>query len=313
LGARGPAAHERLASRGRPSARFRARCQTVVESGGVHLHLHLSPLQVRFERLRSAGATFSNLHLFPAESVQPHVDGAPPQPYPPGLTLSSCGGKLSREEVAARRGALAKALQLPLSRLRFLRQVHGTSVIQVATPGRDQNGWAEADGGLDPEGDAMVTNAPNVVLCVLMADCAGVLLYDPVQQAVGAAHSGWRGTQANVVRHTLHKMQECYGTDPTKVHAWISPCASGKAYEVGEEVATLFGMEPGVVTPRADGEEKFWLDIPLKLRRQLEMAGLQPQNIWSSPRCTITGTNFHSHRRDGESAGRGAAFIALAG
>ena len=40
--------------------------------------------------------------------------------------------------------------------------------------------------------DALITNVPNLPLTVFSADCGTVLLYDPVHQAIGAVHAGWR-------------------------------------------------------------------------------------------------------------------------
>ena len=78
-------------------------------------------------------------------------------------------------------------------------------------------------------------------------------------------------------------MQDTYGTQPCDLHAWISPCASAEKYEVGEDVASLFDMEPQVVTPKPrvpGAEAKFCLDIPLKLKRQLIGIGVNGENIW---------------------------------
>lgn len=47
--------------------------------------------------------------------------------------------------------------------------------------------------------DALITNEAALPLTVFSADCGTVLLYDPVRQAVGAAHAGWRGCAAGIV------------------------------------------------------------------------------------------------------------------
>ena len=40
----------------------------------------------------------------------------------------------------------------------------------------------------------MITNLPGVALTILVADCAPVVLFDPVRQAIGVAHCGRGGT-----------------------------------------------------------------------------------------------------------------------
>ena len=154
-------------------------------AGGVgcrDVYLQLSPLQVRFDGLRNAGATQSNLHLFPRDE-KVELTGQETLVYPAGLTLSACGGKLSSQQVARRRAVLAHALQLEPPQLHFLRQVHGTKVVTVQQQHRDGVRASRlAEDPRDPEADALVTAQPNTALCVLMADCAGVLLYDPKLQ-----------------------------------------------------------------------------------------------------------------------------------
>ena len=54
--------------------------------------------------------------------------------------------------------------------------------------------------------DALITNVPGLPLTVFSADCGTVLLYDPVRQAVGAAHAGWRGCAAGIVEKTVQAL-----------------------------------------------------------------------------------------------------------
>ncbi len=54
--------------------------------------------------------------------------------------------------------------------------------------------------------DALITNVPGLPLTVFSADCGTVLLYDPVHQAIGAVHAGWRGCAAGIVEKTVAAM-----------------------------------------------------------------------------------------------------------
>ena len=58
-----------------------------------------------------------------------------------------------------------------------------------ALAGRGHDGNADAAAAF-PATDAMITNLPGVALTILVADCAPVVLYDPVRRAAGVAHSG---------------------------------------------------------------------------------------------------------------------------
>src|ERR1043166_254100 len=84
-----------------------------------------------------------------------------------------------REAVTANRARLLAAATLDPHRLAPAGQVHGTRVVAVSAPGHH------------PECDALVTNAPGVVLAVTTADCMALLYRAP--GVVAAAHSGWGG------------------------------------------------------------------------------------------------------------------------
>src|SRR6266540_1129856 len=63
-----------------------------------------------------------------------------------------------------------------------------------------------------PQADIVVTDDPDVAIAVRVADCAPVLLHDPVNHAVGAAHAGWRGTAAGAAAAAVRAMQRTFGS-----------------------------------------------------------------------------------------------------
>lgn len=206
--------------------------------------------------------------------------------------------------------ALAMELQMDVRCIHSVKQVHGSDIHTIGPA-------TTADTSM-LAGDALITNNPGVVLCVRIADCAGVLLWDAVHHAVAAIHSGWRGTQLNIVGACVDKMHETYGSDPAHLRAFISPCASGARYEVGYDVARHF---PGHVVripsdsstdAALDASTTKWLfDNRAALTEQLLAAGVPPSHITSDTSCTIADQRFHSYRRDGSAAGRCVAFIGL--
>src|SRR4051812_41922166 len=88
-------------------------------------------------------------------------------------------------DVAANRSRVARELGVPEERLVWMNQVHGTGVAVVDGP----------QAGAVPGTDALVTSAPGLVLCALVADCVPVLLADPVAGVVAAVHAGREGVR----------------------------------------------------------------------------------------------------------------------
>ena len=61
-----------------------------------------------------------------------------------------------------------------------------------------------------PDTDGTITNRKNVLLTTVHADCLAVFCYDPVKEAIGLCHAGWRGTCAGIAMEMVEKMEEEY-------------------------------------------------------------------------------------------------------
>ncbi|WP_308212526.1 peptidoglycan editing factor PgeF [Actinomadura madurae] len=198
--------------------------------------------------------------------------------------------------VSANRRRAAAALGADPERTVFMRQVHGADVAHATSP------------DLPGEADAVVTTVPGLALAVLVADCAPVLLADPVAGVVGAAHSGRPGTAAGVVPALVKAMRE-RGAEPARMTAAIGPAACGRCYEVPaamrDEVAAAV---PAAYATTARGTPG--LDIRAGVAEQLAAAGVG--RVETDPRCTIEDPGLFSYRREGRT-GRFAGYVWLKG
>jgi YfiH family protein len=157
------------------------------------------------------------------------------------------------------------------------------------------------EAGCVGEGDALITRTRGVAVSVRTADCFPILLADPETRAVAAIHAGWRGTAAAVVRSSLDRMRNDFGTDPRNVFAAIGPGIGACCYKIGIEVARQFGMQ-----------DAGHLDLAVENSNQLIAAGLQPDRIERVGGCTFCQpTKFFSWRRDHDRAGRMISFIRI--
>ncbi len=123
--------------------------------------------------------------------------------------------------IAENRARVVDAV-LPGAALCGLYQVHSASVVRVLTAFPD---------GERPQGDAMVTERPNILLGILTADCAPVLLADREAGVVGAAHAGWKGALAGVTDATIAQMEKI-GARADRIAAAVGPCIARASYEV---------------------------------------------------------------------------------
>jgi polyphenol oxidase len=129
---------------------------------------------------------------------------------------------VDREEALARLQPTHDALitELGFSRPSLAEQVHGHGVAIVSTP------------GFSAGADALVTATPGLTLGIYVADCAAIYVVDPVRRAIGLAHSGRKGTEANILGHTVALMHEHFGADPADLVVAVSPCIRPPNYEV---------------------------------------------------------------------------------
>jgi YfiH family protein len=197
--------------------------------------------------------------------------------------------------------AVAASLAVPPERLLLVSQVHG---IAVAVVRRGENLW------LRPEADIIVSDHPEVAIGIRVADCAPLLLHDPVSRAVGAAHAGWRGTAADAAGAAVRAMHAAFGSRPGDLRAAIGPCLGACCGEIGPDVVEAFrsggaGASSIAAWFAPGAGDRSFLDLERANRDQLIAAGLAPGAVFSSGLCTKTHRDrLHSYRGDGAGAGR---------
>jgi YfiH family protein len=180
-----------------------------------------------------------------------------------GLNCGTGSSDLS-DAVAINRARVAQAMDLPLSHLVTVNQVHSADVVMLTAP-------------LDPRprADALVTATPGLGLAVLTADCQPVLFSDPQAGVIGAAHAGWRGSRDGVLEATLNAM-EALGANRAAITAVIGPTISQAAYEVGPEFLDGFLQDdPDSQRFFASGTgDRMLFDLPGYSQQRLRQAGI---------------------------------------
>ncbi|MES2460608.1 MAG: peptidoglycan editing factor PgeF [Armatimonadota bacterium] len=210
------------------------------------------------------------------------------------------------ERVRENRGRVATAAGLTLSRMVCGEQVHGSeaAVVTAGDAGRGAAVFSEAIPGVD----ALVTDAPDLLLTLFFADCLPILLADTEHRVVAVAHAGWRGMVGGVIENTLTTMQRQFGTRAEAIVAAVGPGIRSCCFEVGPEVAEQFPLSMVHQSPGG----KPHVDLHGAARLRLLDRGIHSYQIESAELCTACHTErFFSHRRENGRTGRMGAFIAL--
>jgi polyphenol oxidase len=217
------------------------------------------------------------------------------------------------DAVAENRRRLAAALGVDRLTVADQRHTGRVAVVTTALAGRGHDGVADSAAAF-PATDAMITAVPGAALAILVADCAPVVLFDPVHRAVGVAHSGRAGTLSGVVPKTVAAMTAAFGTAPGDLLVGIGPAIGAASYEIGAaesaEVTEAFGdAGTRLLTPTRPGHATF--DLAAAIRRQLRTAGVPEENVHDMAIDTRTSTDDFFSDRAARPCGRFAALAVL--
>ena len=192
-------------------------------------------------------------------------------------------------------------------------QVHGSDVRMVkdridAKPAEDAHGDTVYC-------DAIVSDAPGVMAGVKTADCVPIMIGDPKTGAFAAVHAGWRGTVATVAVKALSQMMSNYNSKPEDVVVAIGPAAGACCYEVGSEVIEAFGgFANSAELFKATRESHACVDLIRANRAQLAGAGVNDEQIYNAPLCTMCRTDlFFSYRREKNIYGKVGRLMSVIG
>ena len=206
---------------------------------------------------------------------------------------------------------LCKELELDYECLIKVKKQAHSNFVEVA---RDKH---EIHEGID----GLITNKNRISLALVFADCTPILFYDPVKNAIGNIHSGWRGTVQKIGQIGAQKMLETYGCNKEDLLCFIGPCIQKCHFEVGEDVKDIFEntfsylLSPKNFINKAEKKEdgqKYFIDTNIINRKLLEEIRIPNKNIIESNICTVCNCSYmYSYRAEGNKSGRNTAIIGL--
>jgi polyphenol oxidase len=216
-------------------------------------------------------------------------------PNPPFYNNLSFWVNDDKETVQKNRDIFFDNLGINQSLLAIPQQTHSDTVQIVTKPGYYRNT------------DGLITKEKNLFLIISTADCFPVLIYDRSKQVVAAIHSGWRGTQKEIIKKALNLMINELECKPENLFVFIGPGICAEHFEVGKEVAEMFKAEYVI-----KNSEKYYVKLKDIILQQIKSFYIPDENIESSTDCTYhNDALLHSYRRDKENSGRMFSVIGM--
>lgn len=213
---------------------------------------------------------------------------------------------------------IAKALGVSFDSFVAAHQTHTTNIKKVGLNDKGKGVTKERD---YTDIDGLITNEKGITLVTFFADCIPLYFFDPINNAIGLAHSGWRGTLNGMVTKMVKAMEENYKTNPKNLIACIGPGICEDCYEISLDLADKFkssfdieNISDIISNYHKDkfGNEHCQLNLWKANEILMIRAGILRENISISNICTHCNSNLlFSHRKQGDDRGNLAAFLAL--
>jgi len=145
-------------------------------------------------------------------------------------------------------------------------------------------------------GDGLITNARNLAIGILTADCAPILFFEPKKNIIGAAHAGWKGAYKKIGLKMINYFKK-KGSKLNDIFAVIGPCISQNNYEIKNDFRAKFLKQSSENRKHFKIiKNKIYFDLKGYIFEQLKNTGLN--NIEIIKKDTFNPkNNFFSARR----------------
>ncbi|AQW81243.1 multi-copper polyphenol oxidoreductase laccase [Campylobacter pinnipediorum subsp. pinnipediorum] len=146
--------------------------------------------------------------------------------------------------------------------------------------------------------DGIITNLKNIGICVMVADCSPILIYDSKNSVIACIHAGRQGVIKKILTKCVIKMQENFNSNVSDLSVFVGPNIKGSCYEVGDLDLKEFN------------EFKIGNKFDMNLALKNELISLGVNDFSFNNTCAHCDNRYFSYRRD-KITGRFAGIIAL--
>ena len=225
------------------------------------------------------------------------------------------------KKAVANRGCFISGLGIARSSVVSVKSVHCDNIEIVS--GSDGGKFIDGTDGLISLGST------GLFLSVTVADCIPVVIFEPKRKIMCLLHCGWKGLTKGIIHKAVGKIIDSYsgGTDtiPDSLYAGIGPGIGVCHFEVKKDFLPFFSDYPDAILrintkdiPKSHkkemdtkteiletgnagdaGKERYFIDLKLIAKNQLQQCRISPENIEINPDCTYCKSDtFFSFRKD---------------
>ncbi|PCN45628.1 hypothetical protein B9C88_02815 [Brevibacillus laterosporus] len=190
-------------------------------------------------------------------------------------------------------------------------QIHGNKVTKISAG--QMGAGRDSLESVITNTDGLYTTEQGVFLTSFYADCVPLFFLDPIRNAIGLAHAGWKGTVSLIGREMIEAFRREYQSNPEDIYVAIGPSIGACCYEVDERVmqqARIAASSWEQAVQPSHKTSHYMLDLRRLNQVIVEEAGVPADHISTTHYCTSCRNDlFFSHRKDRGNTGRMASFI----
>ncbi len=140
--------------------------------------------------------------------------------------------------------------------------------------------------------EVLITQAKDLALMLLTADCQSTSFYDPVTQTIALAHISRQTLTQGLTQQTLAFLGEEFGIKPEDLRVHIGPAIHKESYAFALPLQHVAEPLVGFIEER-DGCA--YIDLISAHQHILFSSGIRPENLTTSPEDTGDGREYFSH------------------
>jgi len=96
--------------------------------------------------------------------------------------------------------------------------------------GDEQQGEGMLESEMSLSADALVAVRPDHALFLLLADCTGAVIYDPVNRVLMVSHLGRHSVEMGGAAQSINFLQKEFDSNPRDLLVWLSPAVGAETY-----------------------------------------------------------------------------------
>ena len=141
--------------------------------------------------------------------------------------------------------------------------------------------------------DSVITNQ-DVNLCMTVADCFPVILYEPEKKISAMMHCGWKPLLQNIIELTILDMKLNFACQPAKMLAWIGPGIHSCCYKFKQKPLQnlLVDWQPFI---QQNKNQEWEIDLAAYIHQQLLNLGIRAGSIEKITKCTSCSPSLYSY------------------